>query len=143
MNNYKKTKTTVSSIKYHFVFCPRYRRKIFNIPNVENRFKELVINICKENDFEIIRLDCDKDHIHLFIEALPQWSPSLIMQKIKGGTGYILRHEFEELSRMPNLWTRSFFCSTAGDVSADTIKMYVESQKRRPNVYTPVRFRNN
>ena len=59
MNNYKKTKTTVSSIKYHFVFCPRYRRKIFNIPNVENRFKELVINICKENDFEIIALECD------------------------------------------------------------------------------------
>lgn len=47
-NKYRHTKTTVSLINYHFVFCPRYRRKIFLIPNVEERFKELVKMKCKE-----------------------------------------------------------------------------------------------
>lgn len=62
-NKYRKTKTTVSLINYHFIFCPRYRRKIFDIPNVEERFKEIVKNICSENDIQIIAIECDKDHV--------------------------------------------------------------------------------
>ena len=61
-NNYRHTNTTVSLINYHFVFCPRYRRKIFLIPNVESRFKELVKIKCKELEIEIIAIECDKDH---------------------------------------------------------------------------------
>lgn len=57
-NKYRHTKTTVSLINYHFVFCPRYRRKIFLIPNVEERFKELVKIKCKELDIEIIAIEC-------------------------------------------------------------------------------------
>lgn len=130
-NTYKYTNTTVSLINYHFVFCPRYRRKIFMIPDVEQRFKELVKIKCKELDIEIIAIECDKDHTHIFLNCPPILSPSDIMQQIKGYTGRILRKEFLELSKMPNLWTRSFFISTAGNVSSKTIKMYVESQKKR------------
>ena len=53
------------------------------------------------------------------------------MQQIKGYTSKILREEFVELSRMPNLWTRSYFVSTAGNVYNETIKQYVENQKKR------------
>ena len=130
-NKYRKTKTTVSLINYHFVFCPRYRRKIFLIPNVEDRFKYLVNYICKEMDIEIIAIECDKDHAHIFLNCLPTLSPSDIMQKIKGVTSKILRDEFKELSKMPSLWTRSYFVSTAGNVSSETIKKYVENQKKR------------
>ena len=63
-NNYRHTNTTVSLINYHFVFCPRYRRKIFLIPKVEQRFKELVKLKCKELEIEIIAIECDKDHSH-------------------------------------------------------------------------------
>lgn len=55
-SNYRKTKTTVSLINYHFVFCPRYRRKIFDIPNVETRFKEIVKEICGELEIEILAI---------------------------------------------------------------------------------------
>lgn len=130
-NKYRKSKTTVSLINYHFVFCPRYRRKIFNISNVEDRFKTLVKEKCKELEIEIIAIECDKDHTHMFLNCLPTQSPSDIMQNIKGYTSKILREEFKELSRMPSLWTRSYFVSTAGNVCSETIKKYVENQKKR------------
>lgn len=70
-NKYRNTNTTVSLINYHFVFCPRYRRKIFLIPNVEERFKHLVKYICEEMEIEIIAIECDKDHTHMFLNCLP------------------------------------------------------------------------
>lgn len=130
-NKYRRTQTTVSLINYHFVFCPRYRRKIFLIPNVEERFKYMVKFICEELEIEIIAIECDKDHTHMFLNCLPSLSPSDIMQKIKGVTSRVLRDEFLELKKMPSLWTRSYFVSTAGSVCSETVKKYVESQKTR------------
>ena len=130
-NKYRRTQTTVSLINYHFVFCPRYRRKIFLIPNVEERFKHLVEFICEEMEIEIIAIKCDKDHTHMFLNCLPTLSPSDIMQKIKGVTSRVLRDEFPELKKMPSLWTRSYFVSTAGSVCSETVKKYVENQKTR------------
>lgn len=130
-NNYRRTKTTVSLIQYHFVFCPRYRRKIFLNERLVHRFKVLISEIASKHDFKILALETDKDHCHLFLNALPIYSPSDIMAKIKGGTSRILREEFEELNAMPNLWTRSYFVSTAGNVSSETIKQYVENQRKR------------
>ncbi|MCQ2969844.1 MAG: IS200/IS605 family transposase [Clostridium sp.] len=130
-NEYRATKTTVSLINYHFVFCPRYRRKIFNIPNVEERFKYLVKHICEEMEIEVIAIECNNDHTHMFLNCLPSLSPTDIMQKIKGITSRALRDEFQELRKMPSLWTRNYFVSTAGDICSETIKNYVESQKTR------------
>ena len=131
MKDYRRTNTTVSLINYHFVFCPRYRRKIFDIPGIETRFKELVTSICKENSIEILAMECDKDHTHLFLNALPTISPSDIMNRIKGSTSKQMRDEFDVLNKMPSLWTRSYFVSTAGNVSSETIQKYVENQKTR------------
>lgn len=130
-NKYRKTQTTVSLINYHFVFCPRYRRKIFLISNVEDRFKHIVKNICEDMDIKIIAMECDKDHVHMFLNCLPILSPVDIMQKIKGVSSRALREEFVELNKMPSLWTRSYFVSTAGNVSSKTVKRYVEEQKTR------------
>lgn len=130
-NEYKHTKTTVSLINYHIVFCPRYRRKIFNIEGVEKRFKELVAEECKRQDIDIIAIECDTDHAHIFLSAWPQQSIPWIVKQIKGATSWRLREEFKELSNMPNLWTRSYFISTAGNVSNETIRRYVEQQKKR------------
>ena len=131
-NEYKHTKTTVSLINYHFVFCPRYRRKIFNIQGVEDRFKELTIAECKKHVIEILALECHIDHVHIFVSVLPTMSISNIMKRIKGCTSRQLREEFPQLKAMPSLWTRSFFVSTAGNVSSEIIKWYVDTQKTRP-----------
>lgn len=130
MEEYKRTKTTVSLINYHFVFCPRYRRKIFLNHNLDNRFKELVGHIAEKHDFKIVALETDKDYCYLFISALPTYSPADIMAKIKGGTSRQLRDEFPELKAIPSLWTRNYFVSTAGNVSSQTIKRYVENQRK-------------
>ena len=130
-DRYKRTATTVSFIRYHFVFCPRFRRKIFLIPGVEERFKELTAEVCQENDIEILAMECQIDHVHLFVSAYPQPSIPEIMKIIKGATSHRLRDEFTKLEKMPSLWTRSYFVSTAGLVSAETIQQYVETQKKR------------
>lgn len=131
MNDYRRTKTTVSLINYHFVFCPRYRRKIFLNTKVEERFKELVQEICGELDISIVAMECDKDHVHLFLNTPPTLSPADTMAKIKGVTSKRLREEFSHLQHLPSLWTRSYFVSTVGSVSSETIKHYVENQKMR------------
>lgn len=130
-NEYRYSKTTVSLINYHFVFCPRYRRKIFVDSDVDARFKLLVQSICQENEWQVRAIETDKDHCHLFVNVQPTYSPSEVMKVIKGRTSRYLRQEFEHLSKMPSVWTRSYFVSTAGNVSSETIKRYVESQRTR------------
>ncbi len=130
-NKYKRTATTVSFINYHIVFCPRYRRKIFNIPGVEDRFKELTRQECKCRDIDIIAMECHVDHVHMFVSVYPQMPIPDILKYIKGATSYVLRDEFPQLGKMSSLWTRSYFVSTAGNVSSETINWYVETQKTR------------
>ncbi len=103
IHDYRKTKTTVSLINYHFVFCPRYRRKIFLNAKVEERFKALVQELCNELDIVIIAMKCDKDHAHLFLNALPTLSPADIMAKVKGVTSKRVREEFSHLVHLPSL----------------------------------------
>ena len=117
-------------INYHFVFCPRYRRKLFLIDGFEARFKELVTQICEQNDMVILAMECHIDHCHLFVNAPPTLSAADIMKIIKGSTSRQLKQEFFSNVDM-QMWTRSYFVSTAGDVSNATIQRYVEEQKTR------------
>lgn len=73
-NEYKHTKTTVSLINYHLVFCPRYRRKIFNIDGVEQRFKELTTAECNTHNIDILAMEYHIDHVHMFVSVYPQQS---------------------------------------------------------------------
>ena len=130
-NEYKRTNTTVSMLNYHFVFCPRYRRKIFLIDGLEERFKESVLQICEQNQIEVFAMECHVDHVHLFLSALPKYSPADIMRIVKGNTSRVLLSEFSDVLRSPTVWTRSYFVSTAGNVSSETIRRYVENQKTR------------
>ena len=130
-NEYKRTSTTVSMLNYHFVFCPRYRRKIFLIDGLEDRFKESVLQICEQNQIEVLAMECHVDHVHLFLSALPKYSPADIMRIVKGNTSRVLLSEFSDILRSPTVWTRSYFVSTAGNVSSETIRRYEENQKTR------------
>jgi len=131
MDIYKRTSTTVSLINYHFVFCPRYRRKIFDVPGLEERFRALTADACRQNQIDILAMECHHDHVHMLVSVYPQMPIPQIMFLVKGATSHALREEFPVLNKMPSLWTRSYFVSTAGNVSADTIRRYVETQKTR------------
>lgn len=129
---YRRTNTTVSLLNYHFVFCPRYRRKIFDVPGVDEYFKKLVEEVCGQHDLQILAMECHHDHVHLFVSAPPTVAPYEIMKWIKGATSRKIRMQFSALNSMSALWTRSYFVSTAGKVSSATIRHYVETQKTRP-----------
>lgn len=116
-------------VNYYLVFCPRYRRKIFLIDGLEARFKELVVQICERNDFELLAMECDKDHCHIFVNVPPTISAADAVKVIKNNTSGVLRREFPQLAAAKSLWTRSYFASTAGNVSSEVIKRYVLNQK--------------
>lgn len=130
---YRTTDTTVSMLRYHFIFCPRYRRRIFNIPGVSEVFRKATGEVCRQNHIEILEMECDSDHVHLYVSAPPQMGVPEIMRVIKGATSHLLRDMFPELSQMPSLWTRSYFVSTAPTLSEATIRRYIETQRTRYN----------
>ncbi|QGG48338.1 putative transposase [Heliorestis convoluta] len=101
------------------------------VKDVDRRFREILQEVCDENEVNIVELEVMPDHVHLFANALPSISPSDIMAKVKGVTSRKLRQEFKHLHHLPSLWTRSFFCSTAGNVSSETIQRYIKEQKTR------------
>lgn len=126
---YKSNNNIVYSCKYHVVWCPKYRRKVL-IREVEQRLKELIACICTERRVEIIEMEIMPDHVHLLCEVDPQYGIHKIVKEIKGITSRILRQEFKHLTtKLPSLWTNSYFVSTVGGAPLEVIKQYVESQK--------------
>src|SRR5690625_6247551 len=117
MEDFRRTKTTVSLLNYHFVFCPRYRRKIFLNEQVDLCFKKLVQQICEKEDVKIVAMETDKDHCHLLLNVPPTYSPADVMGKVKGGTSKIVREKFHTLKSMPSLCSRSTLVATACDVT--------------------------
>ena len=126
---YKSNNNIVYSCKYHVVWCPKYRRKVL-IQEVEQRLKELIACISTERRVEIIEMEIMPDHVHLLCEVDPQYGIHKMVKEIKGITSRILRQEFKHLTtKLPSLWTNSYFVSTVGGAPLEVIKQYVESQK--------------
>lgn len=98
---------------------------------MKDRLEAILRETAAEVGFDILALEIMPDHLHLFVSADPQWAPNPIVARLKGKTSRLLRQEFPFLLKMPSLWTRSYFCSTAGNVSADTIRRYIEAQRTR------------
>jgi putative transposase len=96
------------------------------------RLKELIQQVCPEIECEILALETDRDHVHLFVNSLPVLAPAQIIQWIKGFTSHELRKEFPWLkTKLLSLGTRSYFVSTADSVAGDTIRRYLDSQRSR------------
>lgn len=129
-HEYRHKNTSVSLVNYHFVWCPRYRRKILT-SEVDRRFREILGEVAKELELAILALEVMPDHVHLFVNAPPDLAPAEIVARIKGRSSHFMRREFPVIARMPSMWTRSYFVSTAGNVSSGTIQKYIAMQKKR------------
>jgi putative transposase len=128
--DYRRKETCVFLINYHIIWCPKRRRKIMVGP-IRDRLIQIINESAPDLESEVLALEVMPDHLHLFLSATPQWAPNQLVGRIKGKSARLLRKEFPELLRMPSLWTRSFFCSTAGNVSSETIKRYIAEQTTR------------
>ena len=126
---YKSNNNIVYSCKYHVVFCPKYRRKVL-VGDVETRLKELIQEICNEFNIDLLEMEIMPDHVHLLLEVDPQFGIHKAVKTIKGRTSHVLRSEFKSLTtKIPSLWTNSYFVSTVGGAPISVIKQYIESQK--------------
>lgn len=115
--------------QFHIVFCPKYRRPVL-VNDIAERLKEILYEIAAEKGVEIKALEIMPDHVHLFIAFDPRLLLHKIIKDFKGQSAHILREEFPSLkSRLPNLWTRSYFSSSIGNIDAKMIQQYIETQK--------------
>jgi putative transposase len=117
-------------VNYHFLWCPKRRRKIL-VNKVERDLRALLQQQTAALDCHILALEIMPDHVHLFVNCPPTEAPSDIMFFLKGYTSRILREKYPHLDRMSSLWTRSYFVSTAGNVSSVTVERYISEQKTR------------
>ena len=120
----------VYTLHYHFVWCPKYRRKVLH-GALADRLKALLYEKAAGLGVTVEGLEVLPDHVHLFVAASPTDAPQYLANQFKGYTSRVLRDEFPGLkSRLPSLWSRSYYVGSAGHVSADTIQKYIEQQKR-------------
>lgn len=121
----------VFALKAHLVWCSKYRRPVL-IDEVAQRLKELLQQTAQEYEWHIEALEIMPDHVHLFLSFDPRFAVAEIVNRLKGITSRILRSEYRELrSRIPTLWSRSYYAGTVGHVSDATVRRYIESQKGR------------
>jgi len=127
---YKQHAGGVYTLYYHFVWCPKYRRKVLH-GAIADRLKELLYQKANELGLTVEGLEVLPDHVHLFVAASLTDAPQYLANQFKGYTSRVLRDEFPGLKRrLPSLWSRSYYVGSAGHVSADTIQKYIEQQKR-------------
>jgi putative transposase len=125
--DYKHEQHCVHLVVYHIIWCPKRRRKVLVGP-VAQRLKAIIDEVAQEHAWEIREWAIQPDHVHLFVRADPYTLPSDIPRLIKGRSSHHLRKEFPHLLKLPSLWTRSYFLSTAGNVRSEIIQKYIERQ---------------
>ena len=117
--------------RYHVVFCPKYRRKVLT-PPIDERLTVILTEQMERWGQELIEMEVMPDYVHLLVGCDPQFGIHRLVKLLKGHSSHALRAEFPALKRrLPSLWTNSYFVSTVGGVTLDTLKRYVESQKGR------------
>jgi putative transposase len=127
---YKSNRNVVYSCKYHIVWCPKFRRPVL-IDGVDDRLKLILRDVADETGSELIEIEVMPDHVHLIIEVDPQFGIHKFIKLAKGRSSRFLRQEFPWLkSRLPTLWTNSYFLSTVGGSPLAVVKQYIENQKR-------------
>jgi len=124
-----RSRHTVYNCAYHLIWCSKYRRKLLD--TVEDRLKELLVQKAQEIYCTIETMEVMPDHVHLFVKCPPTLAPHFVVKQMKGFTSRILREEFPHIkSRLPNLWTHSYYCESVGHISQDVVTKYIEDQKK-------------
>lgn len=126
---YKSNRNVYYSCKYHVVWCPKYRRKVL-VDGVAEQLATIMHEVCQEHQAEVLSLDVQPDHVHVLVEVDPQFGIHRLVRLMKGRSSRLLRQAFPKLkTRMPTLWTNSYFVSTVGGAPLSVIKQYIENQK--------------
>lgn len=128
---YARNAGAVFSLKYHLVFCPKYRKAVL-VDRVAERLKVLLVTKAEELHVTLHTLEVMPDHVHMCVESDPGMAPAKLAAQFKGYTSRVLRQEFRHLcSQLPSLWSRSYYIGSVGHVSEATVRRYIEHQQGR------------
>lgn len=128
---YKTSSGAAFSVKYHAVWCPKYRKSVL-VSGVDVRLKEIIREVADGLGAGVLSLEVMPDHVHLFVESDPTRAPAEIVNRFKGTSSRLLRAEFPHLCRvLPCMWSRSYYIGTVGHVSDATVRKYIAMQKVR------------
>ena len=126
---FKSSHNVTYSCKYHIVWCPKYRRNVL-VGGIDERLKEIIRQSADEQRVDLIEMEVMPDHVHLLCEINPQYGVHKFVKLLKGRSSRLLRQEFKVLTtRLPTLWTNSYFVATVGGAPLAVIKQYIENQK--------------
>ena len=129
MDEVRSNNNVVYRCHYHVVWCPKYRRNVIG-GKVDVRLKEIIREVCAERNALIEAIETMPDHVHLLVVIDPQYGIHRLVKQIKGRSSRLLRQEFPHLkSRIPTLWTNSYFVATTGGATLEVVKRYVENQR--------------
>jgi putative transposase len=127
---YRHDEGSISACNYHFIFCPK-RRKAVLVGDIAKRLQGIIFELCTEHGWKMTALEVMPDHVHFLVNIPSYEAPAQVAKWIKGRAARYLREEFPELKKLPSLWSRSYFVSTTGQVSTETVKRYIEGQKNK------------
>ena len=134
MENYRKSSHTIYDIKYHIVWITKYRKPVVR-GEIAERLRDLIREICKARDIEILKGHVSPDHVHVFLSVPPHLSVSQLVQSLKGKTSRKLLMEYKSLSRTfwgRHIWARGYFVASSGNVTDEVIMKYIEEQGKEP-----------
>lgn len=145
MDHVKSNNNVVYRCHYHVVWCTKYRRKVItsldpalgNPPYrtdqgrpVDERLQQIVRQVCTEHGCEVLELETMPDHVHLLVDCDPQFGINCLVRLVKGRTSHDLRAGFPSLrTRLPTLWTNSYFVATVGGAPLALVKQYIANQR--------------
>ncbi len=125
-------RNSVYKMAYHLVWCVKYRKPVLVGP-VAEELKDLLLQVAKDNGFTIEAAEIMPDHVHLFVQATPNHLVASMVKALKGVSARFLFKKFPELREQlwrEHLWNPSYFVGTVGDISEETVKKYIEGQKK-------------
>ena len=134
MEHYRKSSHTTYDIKYHLVWITKYRKRVLT-GEVAKRVRELIREICRGHEVDILKGHVSGDHVHIFVSVPPHISVSQLMQSIKGKSSRKMVAEFKTLSRQfwgRHMWARGYFAASSGNVTDEVIMQYIELQGKEP-----------
>lgn len=130
---YRRGNHCVFLTQYHIIFCPKFRFPVLK-GAAAKALKEILGEICREYDYEIKALEVMEDHVHLFVSCPQTAAPSDIARTLKSRSAILMFRRFPELksfySRCGALWSRGYFMASVGSVSEQTVRKYIEEQRR-------------
>lgn len=129
-----KTSNAVFSLCYHLIAVVKYRQKVFTRENIISDVKSIFEDISKDFDVSIIEQECGIDHIHLLFRCKPTLDITKYINILKGHSSRKIREKYKDFLKDKlwgdSFWSPSYFLSTTGNVTIDTLKEYVENQRK-------------